>query len=609
MTDVSYFGKGTVASPAGSVSSITVPWPASVVDGQLAILVVAAPSLLFPTQVGTPSGWQAVDYKFDSTGVIVVFSQTTAASPASVVVPLSSFFGASLPGVDAQIYVFNNTIRATKRGQGITINPGNAGLWITGSTFSGGSLTVVDTLPDNSVGYLISAGGQYYKPNQTTPGIISSIELEHRPGPAAPTVLGPSLESSSADDPVYRWLPNSVTPQTKFQIQVRTVGSGTWSHVKSDGTLTTTVTEVPSAQTLLVSPAASYMVSTGYEFAIRSFDGFEWSPFSPTTIFTLVPPPVVTVSAPSSGLSNDLTPTVTWSSTFSGARSQIAYRVTATAASGYLVYDSGVRLDTVTTFTMPPQDDFMNGEAVTFRVYVTQTSGATGVGSTTQTVSWTPPTNPTIAVANTSPGVQLTIVADIDDVVDIQRSTDGSTWTDIATSLPVRIVSTLIVHDVLAPYAVPVTYRVRAAETLDATKLTTGWIVSSSITSADDGFYLVDTLDPLNFVETMLQSDASRQVARGGTVSYGLGSLPTVDYGPTQGDSGQFSVLTQSQDEAELVFEILTLGRPVWLRWPPDEGVDIAPTKAAVTPDPIVHERRIQGPFALRDWPVKWVEQ
>ncbi len=604
MAAVAYSAAGTLASSSGDVSSLSVSWPSSSA-GKLGLLVV---TFQFDSSAvaDAPTGWKLIDSKSG----IFVFSKLAGSSESAVSVQVRSRFGDKVSDVVGRIFTFSNCLRATKRGRAITVGSDNAGAWVTRNEFDDSGVTEQTIGLNFTLGYRTSAG--FYQPTQeVSSDPIIGMELESRVGPSLPTIISPSagLELSNTESVVFRWLHNGFAGQAKFKIRVREVGESTWNYVQSDGTLTTTETEVTSSQETIAVPITE-LPETAYEWSMWTFDGQEWSPLMPTQSFTLVSPPDVTVTAPSAEVEDDLSPTVEWSATFSGARSQVAFRVEVIGGDGATVYDSGVILGSQTAYTIPAQDDFVNGESFTFKVTLTQTGGASGSGSTSQVVSWTPPTAPTVVVANTEPGVQVTVTADVDTVIDIQRTVDGSTWVDVGVGIPKRTSADLVVHDVLAPYGVAATYRVRSGTTLEGMKLATDWVESDPITSSDAEFYIVDSHDPLTYAAPVLQEDSGRAFVRSGSLVYPIGaSQAVVDYGPLQGDSGSCTVLTMTQSEADDVKALLTSGRAVWLRWPPDSGVDVPASRVTVTPDSVVHERRYQLNQPYRDWPFKWVEQ
>src|SRR5699024_9786330 len=118
----------------------------------------------------------------------------------------------------------------------------------------------------------------------------------------------------------------------------------------------------------------------------EALDG-QWSDWSAPVTVTAVSPPSATVTAPDGVVHNNLTPTVTWtSSTPRGV--QTAYRVRVATSVGVQVHDSGWRQGDATAYRVPVLS-WVQGGAYQVLLQVQQTGGSTSDYATSDfTVTW-----------------------------------------------------------------------------------------------------------------------------------------------------------------------------------------------------------------------------
>jgi len=184
-------------------------------------------------------------------------------------------------------------------------------------------------------------------------------------------------------------------------------------------------------------------------------------------------PPVLTFAGPPNPLL-DPTPLLSWSATYSGGRSQVAYRILVHQWNPLFtqLLDTGFITGTATTFQMPG-GILANSLGTRFEVSVKDQDGNIGTVQRTVTAQFSAPTAPTgftalPSIGDSSIDLAWVAVASVDSYI-IRRKSGSGTAVEIATVLPPEVTY----RDFGAPLGVSVEYELTAyngwAESVPAT--------------------------------------------------------------------------------------------------------------------------------------------
>src|SRR5690625_4254224 len=417
--------------------------------------------------------------------------------------------GASLPSIGPgssltsfRLLIFRGTagIGRARTGQAlvpVSENGGASAIGVEAST--AGDLTILPGSGTVQVGWgAASSDGVFGNPgwNHSHTRIY---ELLPPAGPLAPLVLAPGdgAEVSAAEPVEFEWQHRPSVAggrQDAYQLRVwDDVSDPEYWNASTGAWTTSEATNSSSTQGVAV-PAAAFTVNVPMSWQVRSREGVDgrWSAWSSAASFMPVTPPSVSVIAPED-LHDDLSPLVAWAATTPRGE-QSAFRVQV-ARLGQIVYDSGSQPGDDDEWQVPPQD-WSNGALYQARVQVQQTGGSWSAWSTRDfTISWTEPATPDVTVWPTRQGVLVQVKADVGMSVDLERITGQGLWVPVGSlEMPGAEVT---VTDVLAPYGQVTAYRARAVNVLDGQRLTSGWGLSSQVTSTDRYSYLAAAGDPL----------------------------------------------------------------------------------------------------------------
>lgn len=443
-------------------------------------------------------------------------------------------------------------------------------------------------------------------------------------GPQAPTLVSPlaGAQVDTAAGVPFSWLPNSSSTQEQCKVRVRpwtSGGTGTWEWVKADGTWTTTDTALTQSAATLTLNAGILTTGTLYEWTVATYDSGVWSGYAPVQQLTPAARPTVTaitVTAPA----EDLTPAIAWTRT-AGAGSLAAWQcrvcASADATSDAPLWDSGAQAGTATSTAALATTAWTNGATLYAWVRVMQSGGLWSdwtKDDATFTVSWTAPAAPsTVTAANQASGPLRVTVAGIPTAMGLQveRSTDGSTWSSVVT---ITAPSATHVLDVpKAAYGVATYYRARTYSLVDSVRLYSTWTASSAVASTDTAAYLIDDTDETTWLAIEPSEDSTRQTVQGVSVSFGHGtSRARVDRSEARGEAGQTRLLVLSDAERAALVAWLTV-RPVWwLRWSPERNTtattDATATRMALR-GAVSVDRLVQSDIAFRYVSFSWIEQ
>jgi len=212
--------------------------------------------------------------------------------------------------------------------------------------------------------------------------------------------------------------PYSVDYQTAYQIVVEENATGTILH--DTGKITSSTTQHSITTELDAYP------DTTLRWKIRLWDmDDEVGSYSAYSLFYLYAPATVTITAPD-GLTDVATaaPTVTWTFSASGGRTQTKYQVIFTETdTGDIKYQTPLVLSSDVSFT-PSLAILDNSTDYTITVYTVDSAGLSSSDTQAIHTSWVPPTAITFDVdATTAPGDGYVSVTWNDDDQDVDFST------------------------------------------------------------------------------------------------------------------------------------------------------------------------------------------
>ena len=551
----------TTGTATLTLSSLTAPGGGTVAAtaGQMAIVEAAHSNSRSPL----PSGWTpaggSIHWRMLTAADIAAGSVTVKASLTSLTV-LSGAAGIGQTGDDDDVKVRSATgglfVRGWTSRWRSSLAPADYRI--------GAETTSSEDNHKHAVFFrAVTAAGYYDIPGTSDDAEFRAFEILGPTPPTAPTLTGPETGAN-----VDRELPVLLSfvhqsaaglPMQRCRVLVRPLG-GTWVALKSDGTLDTVATteRVQSAGEAAIA-AGVLTANTVYEWAVYAQDAGGWSPQS--AVRNIVARSKSTATAAFATAHGDRSPTVTVTITpGTGTPRAIELRacLAADATPANPLWESGYIATTSTTVTLdlPASIDWANGAS--YRVWVLPTDSAlAGVwaASNAGTVSWTPPAAPSsLVVADGAPptatiaGIPAgTVRLDVWSVEDdTTRITIASPGVSVAVGLP------------LAPYAVARTYQTRAWASVDGVLVSSAWVTSDALTSADMNAYIVAE-DQAAWVQlTVLEASAPAPIQAYAT-SQGLGALePSVDRTPVGGWRGTWSALTGTAGEESTLLGWLT---------------------------------------------------
>ena len=342
-----------------------------------------------------------------------------------------------------------------------------------------------------------------------------------------------------------------------------------------------------------------------YYWRIRSlFAGSIWSAWSAEAAFTVVAPPAVGAVTVDAGLS----PEVSWTIE---SGSQTYCQVTILDAADEAVYTSGLVLAGTASWTVPIQDDWVNGGTYRAVVQITAADGMTSTAKTSDpfVVSWVAPAAPTglDLAAGSPPTAQVT---GLGDAALLRLSWETSAGQPVVGTWSVTG-DTMDVSLPVVPYASETEV---VAQRSDPTGLLWSDPVSATVTSFDVGAYLADD-DMTSWLSVIVAKDDEVKQTEGVTVAYPLGAFaPIVVRSDSAGDSGVVTLVCRTQAEKQALRAWLKDRGILWLRRFPERNVltgglaDVPATRLSMAAS-WSEERISDAPVQQRLVSIPWVER
>ena len=406
-----------------------------------------------------------------------------------------------------------------------------------------------------------------------SPGWGVALELLPPAGPFEPVLVSPDdgveVAVEGAGLPVSWQHRPSRAGGSQAAVQVRRTVAGVHSWLSAAGAWVSSAVSIPGSASSVVLPGL--VVGQPTQWSVRTMEALDgtWSQYAPPRVVTRVAPPTVAVSGPSGTVTDDLSPTVSWSSS-TPRGVQTAWRVQIEQA-GVQLWDSGVVAGPAQEMSVPASVEWVRGLPHQAVVSVQQTGGSWSVPVSTEfVVTWTLPVAPLLSLSLDGAGVGIRTVAP-GLQVEVQRSVDGGQWLPwVSWRAPGDM------RDVFVASGVPVRYRARSASLLDGQQLRSGWVQAGPVVSEDHGGYIASALDPVATWQAVeLAADATRQHVWDTSVDYGLGDArPRVSHGPHRGMSGSMTIRTDDAAGTAALEGLLLTGEPLLVRIPPDGSGD-----------------------------------
>lgn len=235
-------------------------------------------------------------------------------------------------------------------------------------------------------------------------------------------------------------------------------------------------------------------------------------PFSTAETFVAVTAPTVVITAPSGDV-NSLTPTVTWTSSFSGGGHQLNYRFviysvvqdmpfgTNPPTPSTLIYDSGLVPGVSTSFNIPSGIlDSINN----YYGYLQIQSSAGSIASLwtpafftvqlmssdTVTLTGFPETEPVTGL----PATRLTMTTSGTDLNEAWFQADyvgDGSWTDCICGIQTVTSKTCVMYDLGVPYNIPAAYRVRGVGYIGEQQYVTSWSNTVNISEIPSSYWAI----------------------------------------------------------------------------------------------------------------------
>lgn len=613
--------RGTPSGSYAHWATATAAWPVGSAVGDLAVVYLSENKSGNPSSKLGVSGWKLVASGYAET----VWQKVLTASDIAAGLPIIGYL--------YELCVFSGASKVGRvaSSSGVSCVAGGAALFF--GWENNERVGQMTPLTEKLFASDIINDSYNYRPNNAwfrvspTAGYVSwvssadheiTVELLPLAAPPAPVLVSPTTGTQVNPGVVntFTWTNQSTRAQAEYRFRLREVGTTPWYWVTAAGELTLTDTGVASQSPSASLAAGALTTAKTYEWQVATSDGGLPGPYSASWQVPAVAPPVVTgitVTSPA----GDLTPTVAHTATF-GVGAQQAYHLrlstSATDSAVGVTYDSGV-VSSASASNEVPVQDWVNGQAQYAWLRVQQGGGMWSAWTrddVTHTVSWTPPSVPTLALSGGTPGVPVIVtVSGLASGNNVQlQAAVGGVWRDVAT-VPVTDTSRDL-QDPLAAYNVVTEYRARRQALVSTTMMWSAWSASSNHTNIDTAAYLVG--DDGTWLAVRVREDDERYVEQGVSVWYPMGAKkPSIDMSERQGESGSlvFNVPTQADRAALLAWLDL---RTVWtLRWNPEHNdswvfVDVPATRMGPASG-ISYSRFEQTPYQRRELKIDWVEQ
>ena len=628
--------RGTSGWTSGAPS-----WPAGTSQGDVAfLLTLMAQSSYYSTSsmdwMNRPSAWSQRFWKTfaDNTGRLEVYTLTVPSSTSGLLVVPE--VGAAGPATIAQLLVvFTNAagVGSMVSGTGRVSVPAYGAALITGLELgSAWDIEYLDTYDPSLTELAASSGGKVltfwganntasttYKGSTTVDRDVWAFPITPAAAPSKPTITAPA---QSAGVPTGEDVPVTFVHNTgvaggsmkAYRLRVRQ-NAGTWYYWnQSAGTLssTTAVDNTASGTTVTVTLPNAVVTGATVELIAETQEAVDdqRSPVSDTRTFTRVSPPTVVVTGPGA-LTGDFTPTVTWVTTV-GTGVQETYRAVFTDPSSNVLHDSGTVSGADDEYTAPASTAWTSGQTVTATVTVTQTGGAEADDSDTFSISWTPPTAPTLTATAASQGVTVVVSTVADRVLRVWRR-DGSTDTLLGT-WETGTDNTLTLVDVFGPRSA-VTYVAQVWSDSDGVLLPSAQATSAQVTRTDgDCFYLASGRDPVQTWQAVeIREEGDRTHVRPVSTVWPIGTtFSRTLSGESRGRVGAFTAHATTGVDLDDLVDLLKSGE-VLLCWFPPEPHSDGTSSGYVLPMAVTSEvgesRLAQVPYALRILSWSWAER
>ena len=305
---------------------------------------------------------------------------------------------------------------------------------------------------------------------------------------------------------------------------------------------------------------------------------------------TYVAQPTLTVDAPTGTLTEDNTPTVSWTNTLDsdgGVQARAEVKVFTAAQYGIGGFDPATSPNTysaVLTREGNTEDVTTVLPNATYRAYVRT---AQSVGGVLHWSAWaysqfivnvSPPDPPTITATadNANARIALALTEDdspvVTDWLEVERSLDQSTWT--AVRVPDGIITTGTIYDYEAPNGVTVYYRARGINDTASAALASTWATANATWTDTNSWWLKHPTTPSLNVEVEVKSLQSygRQARKGTFQAYGRDDAVVISdtRGPASGSLGFQLRTAAEQDDIDAIIadeSPLLLQGPLAANW------------------------------------------
>ena len=615
-----------IALVGATVWGTTKTWPAGTQAGHLAVFQSQPLLAAWSYPSSDVPGWVSHGYSGDRwaflwatpTGCRVWSKVLTAADVAA---PPPAFSGqvTVYSGTSGVLNVSTSRYAAIPAGGGIVVTA------LDRAPISGGGVTW--NSPQGSYSGYSVRSGWWTTPTDAwanldaTPGTLLTLILDTPKAPLKPVWVAPNTgsEVASGSPIAFTWQHRPTVAggtQGAYKLEVRTAADGTrfWTG-SAWSTSEVWVTSGSESVTIPAPALTADQTMTVRVWTRELADGLDSPASAPLTV-TPVTPPTVTVTGPASPVTNDMSPTFTWTrATPRGV--QTAYRVWVVDSLGQRVpgVDSGVQQGSATSWTAPPVTGWVRGETYTVWVEVWQTGGSSSSDDRPFVMTWTPPATPTVTATPLPTGGHQVDVSGLSaGSVVVERLKDTGDWVQILTA-PIQS-GTVRLVDVMATWGVPTRWRAQQSTALEGVGMVSDWGDSGLVTSQDPDTYIADALDPSQtWLKIRIRSDDVRTRYQVMQVDHPIGSdLATSIRGPQQGLVGTFTFACQSRAEVAALDALWSTALDLVVRgWPERPYREWTPEPMAavwVTPSAPYSEARLdQTALSGRDIPMPWVEQ
>ena len=413
------------------------------------------------------------------------------------------------------------------------------------------------------------------------------------------------------------------------RVTVRPVG-GSWSWVKSDGTLSATQVDLVQAVSRTSIDAGVFSANVQLEAQSYTHDLGGWSPASPILPLTTRTPPVTTATLTTAA--GDVTPTVGIGFTpgFGSMQSwEVALADASDATPSSPLVSVPMAAGSASSWTPSPADVvgadgrivFTNGQSI--RAWVRGADSALTSAwaySTPQPISWTPPPAPSsVTFVDGAPAKLVVAGIPAGSVrLTVEWETSTGVWVPVVPTL-VGAIGSVDIPLPHAPFGVARAYRVASLESVDGVLVPSTWVTIAAAASTDLGSYFV-SLDGADWLAAPLPrgADMERERVQGVSTSYwtpepdsSARPVAQVDSTPAAGWAGALALLAFTEADAAALVEWITTRESWWWRPSPEKGTTV------LQDTPTVHISRRSGTkvarrtgtnIQLREVRFEWVE-